>query len=95
MIQKILEQLPGLYGPIAGKPLGIFYQDWAKEKYTATEYDLRSAHNHPEFLPPAQKRASGKRRSTLPVLKPLITWEDTLKAHCIVQNVQFQEFDGF
>nr|WP_321401789.1 NAD(P)/FAD-dependent oxidoreductase [uncultured Desulfobacter sp.] len=55
MIQKILEQLPGLYGPDAGKPSDIFYQDWAKEKYTATEYDLRSAHNHPEFLPPGRK----------------------------------------
>ena len=52
MIQKIIDQLQELYGPDAGKPLGLFYQDWAKEKYTATEYDLRSAHNHPEFLPP-------------------------------------------
>ncbi|MEZ4551303.1 MAG: FAD-dependent oxidoreductase [Desulfobacterales bacterium] len=33
----------------------VYYQDWAKEVLTATEYDQRTAHNHPEFHPPAGK----------------------------------------
>ena len=55
MIRAILAQLPLLYGPAAAQPLGIYYQDWAREAFTATEYDRRSAHNHPEFLPPSGK----------------------------------------
>ena len=55
MIQAILAQLPGLFGQEAGQPLEIYYQDWAREKYTATEYDQRAAHNHPEFHPPSGK----------------------------------------
>ena len=55
MIQDILSQLPLLYGEGAGQPAGIYYQDWAREEFTATEYDLRSAHNHPEFRPPSGK----------------------------------------
>ncbi len=55
MIQAILAQLPLLYGPEAGHPVKVYYQDWAREEFTATEYDQRSAHNHPEFDPPAGK----------------------------------------
>lgn len=55
MIRAILAQLSRLYGPSAGQPLSVHYQDWAREAFTATEYDLRSAHNHPEFLPPSGK----------------------------------------
>jgi monoamine oxidase len=55
MIQAILTQLPCLFGQEAGKPVRIYYQDWAKEEFTATEYDQRSAHNHPEFQPPSGK----------------------------------------
>ena len=55
MIQAILTQLPLLYGKEAGRPVSIYYQDWAKEEFTATEYDQRAAHNHPEFLPPSGK----------------------------------------
>ena len=54
-IQAILTQLPLLYGPAAARPLSIYYQDWAREEFTATEYDRRAAHNHPEFLPPGGK----------------------------------------
>ena len=53
MIQAILTQLSLFYGSEAGRPIRIFYQDWAREEFTATEYDQRSAHNHPEFLPPS------------------------------------------
>ena len=48
-------QLSLLYGPEAGQPIKVYYQDWATEEFTATEYDQRSAHNHPEFHPPAGK----------------------------------------
>jgi monoamine oxidase len=55
MIPAILNQLILVYGQQAGQPESIYYQDWAKEVFTATEYDLRAAHNHPEFLPPSGK----------------------------------------
>jgi len=55
MIQAILSQLTLLYGEGAGQPTDIYYQDWAREEFTATEYDQRSAHNHPEFQPPSGK----------------------------------------
>jgi monoamine oxidase len=55
MIQAILAQLSLLYGQGAGQPVGMYYQDWAREAFTATEYDQWSAHNHPEFQPPAGK----------------------------------------
>ena len=55
MTQAILTQLTLLYGQEARHPIRVYYQDWAKEEFTATEYDQRSAHNHPEFLPPSGK----------------------------------------
>lgn len=57
MTQAILKQLTLLFGQAAGEPVSIYYQDWAKEEFTATEYDQRSAHNHPEFQPPSGKRS--------------------------------------
>ena len=55
MIPAILNQLTLLYGEGAGQPVMVYYQDWAKDPLTATEYDQRAAHNHPEFHPPAGK----------------------------------------
>jgi len=55
MIAAILAQLSLLYGKDAGQPVKIYYQDWAKKAFTATDYDQRSAHNHPEFYPPYGK----------------------------------------
>jgi monoamine oxidase len=55
MIQTILTQLPFLYGQEAAQPVRIYYQDWAREEFTATEYDQRAVHNHPEFQPPSGK----------------------------------------
>lgn len=52
----ILSQLEKLFGEEASRPMAFYYQDWAKEPFTATEYDLRSAHNHPEFHPPSNAR---------------------------------------
>lgn len=55
MVQAILTQLLLIYGQSAGQPIRIYYQDWAREGFTATEYDQRAVHNHPEFLPPSGK----------------------------------------
>ena len=55
MVRAILTQLPFLYGPEAAQPIRIYYQDWAREEFTATEYDQRAVHNHPEFQPPSGK----------------------------------------
>ena len=55
VIQAILTQLSLLYGKAAAQPVKIYYQNWAMEEFTATEYDQWSAHNHPEFLPPSGK----------------------------------------
>ncbi len=55
MSPAIVSQLERLFGPEAGQPLALFYRDWAKEDFTATEYDLRSCHNHPEFYPPGNQ----------------------------------------
>ncbi|ABW66076.1 flavin monoamine oxidase family protein [Desulfosudis oleivorans] len=58
MIQAILGQLALLYGHTAAQPVSVYYQDWAQEPFTATEYDQRTAHNHPEFLPPSGKTST-------------------------------------
>jgi len=55
MIQRILVQLQYMFGPEAGNPVKVYYHDWARKQFTATEYDQRSAHNHPEFHPPSGK----------------------------------------
>ncbi len=52
MIQAIVRQLETVFGPKAGRPVSIHYKDWAREAFTATDYDKRSAHAHPEFHPP-------------------------------------------
>jgi monoamine oxidase len=57
MIQAILTQLTLFYGQEAGYPVSVFYQDWAKEEFTATEYDQRAAHNHPDYQPPSGKKS--------------------------------------
>ena len=57
MIQAILTQLNLLYGQEAGQPVSVYYQDWASEEFTATEYDQRAAHNHPEYHPPSGKKS--------------------------------------
>ncbi|SMC72110.1 monoamine oxidase [Desulfocicer vacuolatum DSM 3385] len=55
MEQAIITQLSRLYGHGAGHPMNLYYQDWAKEEFTATEYDQRAVHNHPEYEPPGGK----------------------------------------
>ena len=55
VVQAILHQLQLMYGEPAGRPTAVFYQDWATEVFTATEYDQRAAHDHPLYQPPAGK----------------------------------------
>jgi monoamine oxidase len=55
VVQAILHQLQLFYGEPAGNPTAVFYQDWAGEEFTATEYDQRAAHDHPVYQPPAGK----------------------------------------
>ena len=53
VIQATLQQLHHLYGHRADAPTTVFYTEWAMERYTATEYDQRAAHDHPRFHPPS------------------------------------------
>ncbi len=51
----MLEQLKLLYGEPAANPSVLYYKDWAKEKYTATQYDQPPMLEHPVYYPPAGK----------------------------------------
>ena len=55
VIEATIRQLQLLYGEAAGSPSAVFYQDWAMERFTATEYDHRPVHEHPLYQPPAGK----------------------------------------
>lgn len=57
VIQAILRQLQLLYGQEAGRPAEVFYQDWATEGFTATQYDQRADTEHPLYHPPLGKAA--------------------------------------
>ncbi len=51
--KAILQQLAGLYGENSAQPAEFFYQDWAREQYTATAYDQLPMREHPLYRPPA------------------------------------------
>jgi len=55
LIRETLRQLRFLYGDKAGEPLSVFCKDWARERFTATEYDWRAARDHPLYQPPLGK----------------------------------------
>ena len=55
LIREILGQLQIVYGHRAAEPAAVFYKDWAKEGYTATEYDRRAANDHPLYQAPLGK----------------------------------------
>jgi monoamine oxidase len=57
LTQAILVQLAAIYGPSAAQPTQFYYQDWAREKYTATQYDQPTMHEHPLYQPPAGQTA--------------------------------------
>lgn len=51
--EAMVKQLGFLFGPAAAKPIKLFYQDWAREPFTATEYDQPPMAAHPVYQPPA------------------------------------------
>ena len=53
--QAILSQLAYIYGKPAAQPMDFFYQDWARETYTATTFDQPPMYEHPLYHPPAGK----------------------------------------
>lgn len=53
--EAILHQLALIYGEAAAQPTAFFYQDWAQERYTATEYDQPPMIEHPFYSPPEGK----------------------------------------
>ena len=57
LLKEIISQLANLYGSPAAEPLACFYQDWAREPYTATVYDQPPMYEHPLYHPPAGKTA--------------------------------------
>jgi monoamine oxidase len=52
LIDAILDQLTVLYGKPAVRPMTVFYQDWAREPFTATGYDQPPMYEHPSYHPP-------------------------------------------
>ena len=52
LIEAILVQLGQLFGEQARSPATSFYQDWAREIYTATRYDQAPMREHPFYHPP-------------------------------------------
>jgi len=55
LAKEILLQLSTIYGPQAGEPALFSYQDWAREPYTATQFDQPPMYDHPLYQPPAGK----------------------------------------
>jgi monoamine oxidase len=49
----ILSQLAIIYGQPAAQPSTFFYQDWARERFTATPLDQPPMVEHPYYQPPA------------------------------------------
>jgi monoamine oxidase len=55
--RAILDQLGQLFGAPARQPLTTFYQDWAREPFTATRFDQTPLLEHPLYRPPAGKNS--------------------------------------
>ena len=55
--KAILVQLAAIYGNPAAQPMSFYYQDWAREKFTATQFDQPPMREHPVYQPPAGQTA--------------------------------------
>ncbi|CCK80829.1 flavin monoamine oxidase family protein [Desulfobacula toluolica] len=55
LTSAILSQLAAIYGKPADQPMAVYYQDWARERFTATQFDQPPMHEHPLYHPPAGK----------------------------------------
>ena len=52
LIEAIIAQLAVIFGEQATQPANFFYHDWARERFTATQYDQRPMSEHPRYAPP-------------------------------------------
>lgn len=52
LTEAIRHQLATLFGPAAAAPERLFWQDWAREPFTATDYDQPPMTAHPLYQPP-------------------------------------------
>lgn len=57
LIEAIFSQLAAIYGKPAARPTTFFYRDWARERFTATEFDQPPMYTHPHYHPPAGRTA--------------------------------------
>jgi monoamine oxidase len=57
LAEAMLYQLAEVFGPPAARPTAFFYRDWARERFTATEYDQPPMREHPLYAPPAGRTA--------------------------------------
>lgn len=57
LLREIRSQLGVIYGDPAATPAAINYQDWAREPFTATQFDQPPMREHPAYHPPAGKIA--------------------------------------
>ena len=53
LTEAILSQLAVIFGKAAAQPTTFFYQDWARERFTATPLDQPPMVEHPSYHPPA------------------------------------------
>ena len=53
IFKAIFDQLAILFGEQAAQPTNFFYRDWARERFTATQYDQAPMYEHPCYSPPA------------------------------------------
>jgi len=53
LTEAILSQLSIIYGKPAVQPTAVFYHDWARKRYTATQFDQPPMVEHPLYHPPA------------------------------------------
>ena len=60
LIGDAVRQLEKMYGAAAATPLDVVYQDWAAEKFTATEADQIIAQHPPYGLPPGMAALAPK-----------------------------------
>lgn len=62
LTEAMLSQLSVLYGRKAAQPSAFFYQDWARERFTATQFDEPPMLEHPNYCPPAGQTSIWDRR---------------------------------
>ena len=54
--RAIFRQLTAIFGEKAAQPAAFFYHDWARERFTATQYDQPPMRTHPCYSPPDNRQ---------------------------------------